>query len=113
MLPIDHVPHGDYRKLYQLRWFIIILNMSQQSCDEETDTIFHQQGVASSSRENAGGHVSEAVENDMHVNNVQSMGSGMRSQSSVYYTLSLIPAMYVSPIESFRTHRESESQVLQ
>jgi hypothetical protein len=55
-------------------------------CDNRTDSIiFHKQRVAPSSRENAGGHASEAVEDHMDVDvNAQSMGSGMCPKSSLY-----------------------------
>jgi len=55
-------------------------------CDNRTDSIiFHKQGVTPSSRENAGGRASEAVEDHMDVDvNAQSMGCGMCPKSSLY-----------------------------
>jgi len=97
-------------------------------CDNRTDSIiFHKQGVAPSSRENAGGRASEAIEDHMDVDvNVQSMGSGL----NLRFIHSIIDATFssfflsffstaqesimdlASPIENSGTHCESDCQVL-
>jgi hypothetical protein len=53
----------------------------------EVDINFHKQGVTvgpSSSRDNAGGHVSEMIEDHMDVDDAHSVGCGTFSKSSLY-----------------------------
>ena len=81
MLHIGHVPHGDYRKSYQLRCFFW---GARCQCHIEVDINSHKQNVGPSSYENADGHVSETIEDRMDVDDARSMDHGTFSNSSLY-----------------------------